>query len=195
MRKILLIILLLTSLISYGQNDSSQTYITFSPCFTNEIGSIKTKFSPTIEIGKQFDDVLTTGFAIGKTNCANHTLDDIYLEFRPNLNVFQVGRFTNTLTTGIGYVFNPNTSLMLEITTGIEFAYSDRLHFNVFFGNYYYSGFTNNPNNGSYTLATNGNTGTASPTPTTEHYSPTFFGFSVMWFFKPTKIKGLLKVK
>jgi len=157
-----------------SQTDTSQTYIAFEPCFTNEIGPFKTKFSPTIEVGRQFNDVFTTGIALGKTNCVNHTMDDIYLEFRPNLNVFQVGKFTNTLTTGAGYVFGPNTSLMLELTTGIEIMYSSEIHFNVFFGNYYYSGFN-----------TNG----------TEHYSPTFFGFSIFKFFKPTKSKGLLKLK
>jgi hypothetical protein len=174
---ILAIVAMLFSKAMIGQVDSSQTYISFAPCVTNEIGPFTTKFSPTFEIGKQFDGVLTTGLAIGKTNMSSpKIMDDIYLEFRPNLNVFQVGKFTNTITPGVGYVFGPNTSLILEWSSGIEYAWSDLIHINVFFGNYYYSGFSTDTN--AY-----------------QHYSPTFFGFSIVKFFEPVKMKGLLKLK
>lgn len=180
MKKILLVISILFSIRCSSQtqpSDSSQTYISIAPCVTNEIGNIATKFSPTIEIGKQFDNVFTTGLAIGKTNCAKRGYDDIYLEFRPNLNVFQLGRFTNTLTTGIGYVCEPNESLMLELTTGVEFDYSSYWHVNFFFGNYYYSGFYKD--------------NTISP----PHKDVTFFGFSIVKFFEPSYTKGLFKIR
>lgn len=179
MKKLLLILLVLTSQMIHAQKitDTAETYISFAPCITNELGNFQTKFSPTIEIGKQFDGVFTTGFAIGKTNCSSpYSWDDIYFEFRPNLNVFQMGRFTNTLTTGVGYVCEPNESLILELTTGIEYAYSPQWHVNFFFGNYYYSSFSTDINK-------------------IQHYSPTFFGFSIVRFFRPTQAKGLFKVR
>ena len=181
MKKLFVALILLLSIKSFTKaqqmSDSSQTYIAFAPCITNEVGPFKTKFSPTIEVGKQFDGVFTAGLAIGKTNCTNRGYDDIYLEFRPNINVFQLGRFTNTLTTGVGYVCEPNESLLLELTTGIEYDYSSRWHLNVFFGNYYYSGFYNDV------------------TQTPPHKDVTFFGFSIVEFFKPSHTKGLFKVK
>lgn len=191
---ILLFLFLFASSSLKSQSDSSQTYIAFAPCFTNEIGQLRTKYSPTIEIGKQFDNVFTTGLAFGKTNCTSpHSLDDIYIEFRPNLNVFQLGRFTNTITTGIGYVFGrfsstnsnkfgyvyecgTNEALMLELTSGIEFDYSSEWHFNVFYGNYNYSSFS-------------------APNPEPIHKDVTFFGFSIVKFLSPSKTKGMFKIK
>ena len=138
---------------------------------------MKTKLSPTIEFGKQFQDVFTLGLAIGKTNCSsNKFTDDLYLEFRPNLNVFQIGRFTNTISPGIGYVSGPIKSIMLEWTSGVEYALNDKVHINVFFGNYYYSSFSSDINAPS-------------------HFSPYFWGFSVVKFFKPTKLKSLIIIR
>jgi hypothetical protein len=178
MKKLILVLLLLVSYTSKAQNleAAAQTYVSFSPCLTNELGSFRTKLSPTIEVGRQFQDVFTLGLALGKTNCANKSLDDIYLEVRPNLNVFQVGKFTNTITPGVGYVFGPIPSLMLEWTSGVEYEFTENIHMNVFFGNYYYSSFNSDVNAPS-------------------HFSPCFWGFSVVKFFKPTKLKSLIKVK
>lgn len=187
MKKLIILLLLVTSSISaQNLNAPTVTYISFSPCITNEIGSFATKFSPTIEIGRQFQDMFTLGLAIGKTNfsrsilhsqsdsddVANKIGDDIYLELRPNLNVFQVGKFVNTFTTGIGYVFGPTPSLMLEFTSGVEYSYSDTIHVNIFYGNYYYSSFDPSPD-------------------APYHFSPTFVGFSIVKFFKPVKVKGI----
>lgn len=179
MRKILLIIFLFTTFTSNSQiSDTiySVAYVSFAPCITSEIGPVQNKFSPTLEIGKQFDGILTLGLSIGKTNCSNKAIDDIYLEFRPNLNIFQLGRFSNTITPGVGYVFGPNTALMLECTAGIEYTCNEKTHINVFFGNYYYSSFSTDVN-------------------VTQHYSPTFFGFSIVRFLKSTSLKSLVKLK
>lgn len=173
-RILVILILCYSTHINAQSSDSIETYISFAPCITNELGNFKTKFSPTLEIGRQYYDVFTLGLAVGKTNMLGKTFDDAYLEFRPNLNVFQVGRFTNTITPGIGYVFGPNPALLIEWTSGVEYAYTSKIHFNVFFGNYYYSGFDTNA---------------------TQHFSPTFFGFSIVKFFKPVKNKGIFNLK
>ena len=197
MKKLLSFILLLFISIINAQDVEAPTitYVSFSPCITNEPGNFGTKFSPTIEVGREFEDVFTLGIAVGKTNLnrqitsANDNnnyptvigttskfTDDVYVEVRPNLNVFQVGKFVNTFTTGVGYVFGPTKSLMLEFTSGVEYSYTDTIHLNIFYGNYYYSPFSSAPD---------------APT----HFNPTFVGFSVVKFFKPSKSKGLVKVQ
>jgi len=177
MKKLIFLLLLSNSIKAQNLDAKPQTYISISPCLTNEVGSFRTKISPTIEVGRQFQDIFTLGLAIGKTNCSSDKfLDDVYLEMRPNLNVFQVGKFTNTISPGIGYVFGPVPSLMLEWTTGVEYALSDKTHINVFFGNYYYSSFNPDVN-------------------TTSHYSPVFWGFSFVRFLKPTTLKSLIRIK
>ncbi len=89
-----------------------------------------------------------------------------YLEARPNLNIFQEGKFTNTLTPGIGVIFNGEENLMTELTSGIEYAYSPQIHINVVFGQYYYSG-------------------------KVSASTVTFFGISVMKYFSPSKAKAI----
>jgi hypothetical protein len=146
----------------------AQTYVAFVPCLTNAVGSIQTKFSPTIEVGRQWD-VLSLGFDIGKTNCSRVSGKDtsVYFEFRPNLNIFQVGKFTNTFTPGIGFVVGAN-SLMLEMTSGIEYAFTEKVHVNMFYGQYFYSGMTSSS-------------------------SVSFFGISVVRFFLPYKPSSIIK--
>ena len=90
-----------------------------------------------------------------------------FFEFRPNLNVFQQGKFTNTFTAGIGYILNAKENLLTELTSGIEYAYSPQIHFNVYFGQYYYSGRYSDSNS-------------------------TFFGISCMYYFSPNNSKPLI---
>ena len=56
---------------------------------------------------------------------------------------------------------------MTELTSGIEYECTDRWHFNVYFGQYFYSGKTDASN-------------------------VTFFGASVMFYFSPSKSKPLI---
>ena len=93
-----------------------------------------------------------------------------YLELRPNLNIFQQGKFTNTFTAGIGYILNAKENLLTELTSGIEYAYTQKLHFNVFFGQYFYSGKVSASN-------------------------VTFFGISAMLYFAPTQSGPLIHQK
>jgi hypothetical protein len=147
-----------------------ETYISFAPCITNAIGTLGEKFSPTLEVGRQWEDVFSLGLDIGRTGSPRYTKKDttVYLEIRPNLNVFQVGKFVNTFTPGIGYVFGASQHMMLEFTSGVEYSYTPTLHFNIFFGQYFYSGKESNS-------------------------SVAFVGMSIAKFFKPTTAKGIIK--
>ena len=146
----------------------AQTYISFEPALTNTAGTLADKANISFEAGRQWD-VFSLGIDIGKTTLSPaHGRDtSVYMEIRPNLNVFQQGKFTNTLTPGIGFIFNAKENLMTEFTTGIEYAYSPLIHFNIFFGQYFYSGKSSASN-------------------------VTFYGISVMKYFKPYKGKGII---
>jgi hypothetical protein len=146
-----------------------QTFISLAPQFTNSAGSLAEKGNIALELGRQWD-VFSLGIDVGKTTMANvHGRDtSVYLELRPNLNVFQQGRFTNTFTAGIGGIFNAKENFMTELTSGIEYAYTDRLHFNVVFGQYFYSG--------RYSAS-----------------DVTFFGISAMLYLKPSSAGSLIK--
>jgi hypothetical protein len=104
-------------------------------------GTFAQRFTPDIEFGLQWD-VFSLGFDIGKVNMAQKGGRDTttYFELRPNLNVFQQGKFTNTLTIGLGYVPNAEENVMTEFTTGMEYTPNARVSYNLFFGTYYFSG-------------------------------------------------------
>ncbi len=142
-----------------------QTYIAFNPSVTNTAGTLAEKANLSLEVGRQWD-VFSMGLDVGKTSLGKSDGVDTtkYFEIRPNLNIFQQGKFTNTFTAGIGVIFNAEENLMTELSSGIEYAYSDQLHFNILFGQYYYSG--------KFTAST-----------------VTFFGITVMRYFTPTKNK------
>jgi len=163
MRKLLMAIMILIVNISY-----SQTYISLVPCLTNDIGKLSDKTNISFEIGKQYD-CFSIGIDIGKSTLNTSLLDNTYFELRPNLNVFQQGKWTNTITCGIGYIFNDvnNEWLLTEVTSGIEYSYSDKIHLNINFGQFYYSG------------------------EKTQH-SSTFFGVSIMRYFISYKPKSLI---
>jgi hypothetical protein len=147
---------------------SAQTYISLAPSISNNAGTFAEKANFAFEIGRQWD-VFSLGIDYGKTTLAiMHGRDTSnYLELRPNLNIFQQGRFTNTFTAGIGYIFNSQQNLLTELTSGIEYTCNDKLHINVYFGQYYYSG----------RMAAS---------------TETFFGVSVVWYFAPSHAKSLI---
>ncbi len=147
----------------------SQTYISFAPALTNTAGTIADKSNLTLEAGKQWD-VFSLGLAIGKTTLSRVAAKDtsVYMELRPNLNIFQEGKFTNTFTAGIGYVFGAKESLLTEVTYGIEYSYTEKIHFNVDAGQYFYSGRESASN-------------------------ATFFGVSVAYFFAKNQSGAIIK--
>ena len=147
----------------------AQTYVALAPALTNDAGTLAGKANLAFEVGKQWD-VFSAGLDLGKTSLGKMHGNDtsLYLELRPNLNVFQQGKFTNTFTAGIGVIFHSRENLMTELTSGIEYAYSQNWHFNMYFGQYYYSG--------RYDAS-----------------SVTFFGVSAMFYFNPFVGKPLIK--
>lgn len=158
-------------LITAAFRSKGQTYISFDPSITNTAGTLAEKSNLSFEVGRQWD-VFSCGLDVGKTSLGKVVGSDttFYLEIRPNLNIFQQGKFTNTLTPGIGVIFNSEENLMTELTSGIEYAYSPLIHFNIVFGQYYYSG--------KYSAST-----------------VTFFGVSIMKYFAPAKTKSLISNK
>jgi hypothetical protein len=146
----------------------AQTYISLAPSLSNNAGTFGEKANFAFEVGRQWD-VFSLGIDYGRTTLGKVQGKDTanYLELRPNLNIFQQGRFTNTFTAGIGYIFNSQQSLMTELTSGIEYAYTEKLHINVYFGQYYYSG-------------------------RTAAGTETFFGVSVAWYFAPSHALPLI---
>lgn len=164
-----LLFCLLFILISY--QCYPQVYISLAPSLTNTAGTLADKSNVAIEIGQQWD-VFSLGIDIGKTTLSSVSTHDTstYLQIRPSLNVFQEGKFTSTFTTGIGYIFRAKESLLTELTYGIEYAFTPKTHFNVFFGQYYYSGKESASN-------------------------VTFFGISAMFYLKPNLPTALIKPK
>jgi len=164
MKKVLLAI----SLLLFNKSNA-QTYVAFEPTFYNIPGTIADRSNISIELGHQWE-VFSLGFDIGKTNMNKTYGKDTttYFELRPNLNVFQQGKFTNTLTIGLGWVPGAQNNFVTEFTSGIEYDYSPKISFNIYFGQYYFYG---------------KDAGT----------SPNFIGMSIMRYFKSSKTKGLIK--
>ncbi len=150
---------------------TAQTYLSFVPSLTNSPGTLGEKANLSFEAGRQWD-CFSLGADIGKTSLGKNDGRDttVYLEVRPNLNVFQQGKFTNTLTPGIGFIFNSKENFMTELTSGIEYAYSPNWHLNIYFGQYYYSGRVSASN-------------------------VSFFGLSIMYFLKPYTPDALIEGK
>ena len=147
---------------------AAQTYIAFTPSVTNTEGTLADKSNYSVAIGRQWE-VFSLELNLGKSTLGKMPGRDtsVYLEIRPNLNIFQQGKFTNTLTPGIGYILNSKENLMTELTSGVEYTLNPLIHFNINFGEYFYSG-----------LRSASNT--------------TFWGISVMKYFKPSKGKALI---
>ncbi len=147
----------------------AQTYLSIAPSLTNSPGTTAGKSNIAVELGRQ-RDVFSLGLDVGKTTMGKMSGRDtsVYLELRPNLNVFQQGRFTNTFTAGIGGIFHAKEDFMTELTSGIEYAYTNKVHFNVFFGQYFYSG--------KYSAS-----------------DVTFFGISAMFYFAASSAGPLIK--
>lgn len=155
--------------LSLSIQGEAQTYLSLNPSLSNQAGSFADKSNLAIEVGRQWD-VFSLGLIAGKNSLAKPVGHDTttYVELRPNLNVFQQGKFTNTFTAGIGYIFNAKENLLTEVTSGIEYAFSPQIHFNIVFGQYYYSGRYSDSNS-------------------------TFFGISCMYFFSPNHSKPLIR--
>lgn len=161
---LLVLVFLIFTFKTQAQSDTSkkaQTYIQVYYALTNTAGTLGGKSNLSVEVGKQWN-VFSLGVDVGKTTLERITGRDtsFYFEIRPNLNIFQQGKFTNTLTVGVGYIVAAPNNFLTELTSGIEYSATDRLHLNINFGQFYYSG--------RYTAS-----------------SATFFGVSASYYFLP----------
>jgi hypothetical protein len=120
----------------------AQSYISICAEGTNTAGTMRDRSNLAIEVGKQYFNVFTLGFDYGRSTLSKVSGKDTanYVEFRPNLNIFQQGKFTNTITIGAGYVFNAEENFCTELSSGVEYALNSDIHFNINFGQYFYSG-------------------------------------------------------
>ena len=132
----------------------AQYYTSIMPAFYTNAGDNGDRFTFAAEFGKQWD-VFSVGLDIGKTNMnTQHAKDTTwYSEIRTNLNVFQQNKFTNTLTMGLGYVFNAHQNIMIETTTGVEYSVNNDFHLNIFFGTYFFSGKNSASNNNFFGMS------------------------------------------
>src|ERR1700744_2753439 len=91
----------------------SQTYISLAPSLSNNAGSFGEKANFAFEVGRQWD-VFSLGIDYGRINLAKVKGRDTanYIELRPNLNIFQQGKFTNTFTAGKSYIFGAQQNLL-----------------------------------------------------------------------------------
>src|ERR1700759_5463111 len=91
----------------------AQTYISLAPSLSNNAGTFAEKANFAFEVGRQWD-VFSLGIDYGKTTLGRQQGRDTsyFLELRPNLNIFQQGKFTNTFTAGIGYIFHSQQGLL-----------------------------------------------------------------------------------
>jgi hypothetical protein len=134
--------LLLTALVS-STIAFAQTYVSLATSIYAQPGTFRERLGGTIEVGRQWS-VLSLGIDVGKTTFAKQAKVDTtwFTELRPNLNVFQQGKFTNTLTVGVGYVFNAKNNTLFELSTGIQFQPDAISSYNIYFGQYYFTGKT-----------------------------------------------------
>lgn len=132
---------LLAASLMMSFSSRAQYYVSVMPAFYTSAGTTGERFTWDVEFGKQWE-VFSLGIDVGKTNMTRSSGRDTtwYTELRSNLNVFQNGKFTNTLTLGLGYVFNAKQNMMVEATTGVEYSINEKYHYNIFFGTYYFSG-------------------------------------------------------
>ena len=109
---------LIVALFLIGNVAHAQYYVSIMPALTSATGTIQDRGNFSLEFGKQWD-CFSLGFDVGETNYSLNPIRDktMYFECRPNLNVFQQGKFTNTITTGIGIIPSAKESLIIELTS------------------------------------------------------------------------------
>lgn len=97
-------------------------YLSFNAnAFVNSKGGFEQRFSPALEFGRTYG-IFDIGLATGRLSSMDHGPDTSrFVEFRPTINVFTKGRFSEALCLGAGYVFKANQGFMTEICNSINF--------------------------------------------------------------------------
>ena len=108
--------------------------------FVNTKGSFGQRFSPSVEFGRTYG-IFDMGLATGRLNSISSGSDTTrFLEFRPTINIFTKGRFSEALCIGGGYVFKAKQGLMTEICNSINFNISEIWSVSVLQGYYFFDG-------------------------------------------------------
>ncbi|MGZ3754360.1 MAG: hypothetical protein ACXVAY_00125 [Mucilaginibacter sp.] len=110
----------------------------------NTKGGVAKRFSPAIEVGRTYG-IFDIGLATGQINTMASGSDTTrFIEFRPTINIFSKGRFSEGLCLGGGYVFNAKQGLMTEICNSINFNISANSTIAVVQGYYFFDGTNSN---------------------------------------------------
>lgn len=110
--------------------------------FVNTKGGFAKRFAPSVEFGRTYG-IFDIGLATGQlTSRGSDTAR--FIEFRPTINVFSKGRFSEGLCLGGGYVFNAKQGLMTEISNSINFSISTVLEVAVLQGYVFLDGTNSN---------------------------------------------------
>jgi hypothetical protein len=110
--------------------------------FVNTRGGFTKRFAPAVEFGRTYG-IFDIGLATGQFN--SYKPDTArYLEFRPTINVFSKGRFSEALCLGGGYVFSAKQGLITEICNSINFNISERVAVAVTQGYVFFDGTNDN---------------------------------------------------
>lgn len=115
--------------------------------FVNTKGGAARRFAPALEFGRTYG-IFDIGLATGLFNTRNADTSR-YLEFRPTINVFSKGRFSESLCLGGGYVLHAKQALMTEICNAINFNISENLAIAVTQGYCFFDG-TNSSRSAQY---------------------------------------------
>lgn len=115
--------------------------------FVNTRGGFAKRFAPALEFGRTYG-IFDIGLATGMFNTLNGDTTR-YLEFRPTINVFSKGRFSESLCLGGGFVFNSKQALVTEICNAINFNISENLAVAVTQGYCFFDG-TNSSRSAQY---------------------------------------------
>src|SRR3569623_180662 len=76
--------------------------------FVNTKGGAAKRLAPALEFGRTYG-IFDIGFSAGRFSLLSDSVQ--YIEFRPTINVFSKGRFSEALCIGGGYVFNAKQAL------------------------------------------------------------------------------------
>jgi hypothetical protein len=106
--------------------------------FVNTKGGFSKRFSPSVEFGRTYG-IFDIGLATGVFNM--HRSDTVhYIEFRPTINIFSKGRFSEGLCLGGGYVITAKQGLMTEICNSINFNVTPVVALAVVQGYFFFDG-------------------------------------------------------
>jgi len=92
--------------------------------FVNAKGGFAKRFAPSLEFGRTYG-IFDIGLAAGQLNSVDPGMDTArFIEFRPTINIFSKGRFSEGLCLGGGYILKAKQGLMTEICNSINFNIS-----------------------------------------------------------------------